>query len=107
MTDDEINSIISNLYGWSADYCHDLNAMHEVEVTLGKRLSDYGEWLCEMTLVSKEDFPSCYIWHATARQRAEAFLRVMGKWETVVKECFTTEADLLGDANKMVEEVQP
>jgi hypothetical protein len=100
MTDEQINAAITEVIDadphWKCakDYCRDLNAMHEAEKVLGKKLSEYGNQLCEMTIVSKDDFPECYIWHATARQRAEAFLRTLGKW------------DHIGDATEMVEEVQ-
>lgn len=67
------------------NYCNDLNAMHKAEKVLGNRLGAYGELLCEMTVVSERDFAECYIWHATARQRAEAFLRTLGKWEDAAK----------------------
>lgn len=111
MTDDQINEAIAEACGWTEiqtctcwddvfrgkppgkiglkhieDYCNDLNAMHEAEKVLGKKLSEYGNQLCEMTIVSKDDFPECYIWHATARQRAEAFLRTLGKWEATTEE---------------------
>lgn len=107
MTDQQINWAIAEACGWTEvrvnggagvykgfdngaelrpdipDYCTDLNAMAEAEKTLGKKLSEYGNQLCGMTIVSKDDFPECYIWHTTARQRAEAFLRTLGKWEEV------------------------
>lgn len=101
MTNEQINRAIAEACGWNGrpvvhtdgkgsawvreypDYCSDLNAMHEAEKVLGSRLREYGEHLCEMTVVSEHDFPACYIWHATARQRAEAFLRTLGKWEEV------------------------
>lgn len=109
MTDEQINAAIAEACGWEVfckplggcgfaayaknpngdpspgipDFCTDLNAMHEAEKVLGNRLSAYGELLCEMTVVSERDFAECYIWHATARQRAEAFLRTLGKWEEV------------------------
>jgi hypothetical protein len=83
VTNEQINRAIAEACGWEADYCGDLNAMREAEKGLGNRLREYGERLCEMTVVSEQDFPACYIWHATARQRAEAFLRALGKWEEV------------------------
>lgn len=100
MTTDEINRAIGELYGWQADYCGDLNAMHEAE----KVLTTFDEW--DIYCVHLGDTqPSCA--KATARQRAEAFLRTLGKWEPVVKHPFTTDGDHLGDVNKMVGEVQP
>ena len=75
MNDEQINEAIAEACGivskdqWGSlyktprgilrdcpDYCNDLNAMHEAEKTLN-----------HMT--------------ATARERAEAFLRTLGKWE--------------------------
>jgi hypothetical protein len=57
------------------NYLEDLNAMHEVEKTLtqenqekyGKNLASIG-WTWD-------------IWKATAAQRAEAYLKTIGKWE--------------------------
>ena len=90
MTDDQINQAIAKacgivgksgeIYktseGWVVDcpqFCTDLNAMHEAEKTMDEeQWHDYvehvgGRWEQAM--------------HATARQRAEAFLRTLGKWE--------------------------
>ena len=60
------------------DYSCDLNAMHEAE----KVLTDvqclfYPD---NMREVITEHDASRRTWHATARQRAEAFLRTVGKW---------------------------
>jgi hypothetical protein len=56
------------------DYLNDLNAMHEAEKTL-----DYND------LNDMEESVSFHFgvtpFHATASQRAEAFLRTVGKWE--------------------------
>ena len=69
------------------NYCHDLNAMHEVEETLTSingMPEQYGCILSQtvlqgaMTLGITARFR---IVHATAHQRAEAFLRVKGKWK--------------------------
>lgn len=101
MTNEQINRAIADVCGWNnqpvvrtngrgsvwvtewPDYCADLNAMHEAEKILGHKLVKYGNALCNMTLANEGDKPECYIWHATARQRAEAFLRTLGKWEEV------------------------
>ena len=79
MSDDQINAAISQLYGWSANYCNDLNAMHEAEEVLGS------EALFEAYYLKLYDVTHSTLWpiRATARQRAEAFLRAMGKWEEV------------------------
>jgi hypothetical protein len=57
------------------NYCGDLNAMHEAENTLEK----HQLWMVAKALVGivHVDTP---ITHSTARQRAEAFLRTVGKW---------------------------
>lgn len=119
MTEEQINVAIAAACGWDnlhrhplnpnvwvgenvgmleevLDYCSDLNAMHEAEETLtGATWADYFHLLQERGKASGV--------RATARQRAEAFLRALGKW-LVVKDSFTT--DLLRDATKMVGEVQ-
>jgi hypothetical protein len=56
------------------DYLNDLNAMHEAEKVL--RSPDTGRYLHFLGEVSCGK-PVC----ATAAQRAEAFLRTLGKWE--------------------------
>ena len=94
MTDEQINAAIAEACGWKEgveryvqnlplmkappDYCNDLNAMHEAEKVLtdDQREVFYprnlGAWQRPINVI-----------YATARQRAEAFLRVMGKWEEV------------------------
>lgn len=79
MTADEINAAILQLYGWSADYCTDLNAMHEAEDELRGN-----QYMVYATILDSVE-GSLFGIRATARQRAEAFLRVMGKWEEVAK----------------------
>ena len=56
------------------DYLNDLNAMHEAEKVL-----DYNE-LREMEDSVSFQF-AVYPFHATAAQRAEAFLRTLGLWQ--------------------------
>lgn len=73
------------------DYCNDLNAMHEAERVLKpEQFVAYISALHEVVLGcpnSYDDEPSIWhsdvfrLCHATAAQRAEAFLRVKGKWE--------------------------
>lgn len=65
------------------DYLNDLNAMHEAEKTLAPiKIRRYvGElWftMCEDNVAGQMEIGTI---HATARQRAEAFLRTIGKWE--------------------------
>jgi hypothetical protein len=98
MTDEQINAAIADACGWVPDcdrgicwdqngnaiitcpnYCADLNAMHEAE----KVLTDEQCVFVRLHLRERlENHPaSRYSWNATARQRAEAFLRTLGKWE--------------------------
>jgi hypothetical protein len=65
-----------NIFGHIPRYCQDLNAMHEAEEVLTR---DQIEVFCEQLLPKHHG-----IWwgiHTTASQRAEAFLRTIGKWE--------------------------
>ena len=57
------------------DYLNDLNAMHEAEERLSREQWD----TCMIFLgeIVREEKGRC---HATAAQRAEAFLRTIGKW---------------------------
>lgn len=100
MTDQEINIAIALASGWTTDgkwwshptlpdnggaepdppdYCHDLNAMHEVE-----KLAHWGKYLDELDRIANPNgamYRDKAVCHATARQRAEAFLRTIGKWK--------------------------
>ena len=59
------------------NYCHDLNAMAEAEETLPKSmLLTYD---CQLGRLCEET--DTFTHHATARQRAEAFLKTLGKWQ--------------------------
>ena len=81
MTDDQINLAITEAIGadphWKCakDYCNDLNAMHEAEKEILKIDYIY-QWHLSETQCFKD-------WHATARQRAEALLKTLCKWEEV------------------------
>ena len=65
---------------WSAgipDYLNDLNAMHEAEKVLVRL-----QWVSYLRrLQTLCDESVTWPIHATASQRAEAFLRTIGKWE--------------------------
>jgi hypothetical protein len=64
------------------DYCNDLNAMHEAEKTLTKeQVRVYSDFLAYSP--HESCWASCTIWHQTSRQRAEAFMKTIGKWESV------------------------
>ena len=82
MTDEQINKAIAESCGWEEefydyadipDYCNDHNAMLEAEDCLMKidELS-WDEYYC-----SFEKSLCC----STERQRAENFLKVLGKWK--------------------------
>ena len=99
MTDEQINATIAKELGWTQveaihrsgrapgatyvgrefipDYCTDLNAMHEAEESLAGDL-----WIGYVNKLADIE-GSLFGIRATARQRAEAFLRTLGKWEEV------------------------
>lgn len=100
MTDTEINIAIAEACGWKdrpdpyyydhrqwtkdegaswcatcdlPDYCHDLNAMNEAEEHIsGETWAEYFTWL--------QTHGNATGVRATSHQRAEAFLRCLGKW---------------------------
>ena len=93
MTDEQINEAIAQacgivgksgeIYktpdGWVVDcpqFAADLNAMHEAEGTLSTANMYLMEVQIKRMLKARE-----FYFNATARQRAEAFLRTLGKWE--------------------------
>ncbi len=109
MTDEQINAAIAKACGWTnvtaghrsgkapeadyvgyefyPNYCADLNAMHEAEkvLTIQQKANDYEILLETVTRRGKSGMTfglAAYLFcHATSRQRAEAFLRTLGKWE--------------------------
>jgi hypothetical protein len=98
MTDEQINAAIAKACGWAhtniephayPNYCTDLNAMHEVEkvLTIQQKANDYEILLETVTRRGKSGMTfglAAYLFcHATSRQRAEAFLKTLGKWEEV------------------------
>lgn len=83
MTDEQINAAITEAIDadphWKCakDYCSDLNAMHQAEKTLSQtNMFVMAHWIEQ--IVNKN---GQFYFRATARQRAEAFLRTLGKWE--------------------------
>jgi uncharacterized protein len=65
-------------------YLHDLNAMHEAEKTLNQNLAaDYARMVTSIAWQSEQ--PTFAPMTATAAQRAEAFLRTIGKWATLTQ----------------------
>ena len=104
MTDEQINAAIAEACGWTDFMIHpefglmgtppdsqglrtavpwyavDLNAMHEAEKVIVSEWNPfYATQLARVTNSHYSDDPSFFC--ATARQRAEAFLRALGKWE--------------------------
>ena len=99
MTHQEINQAIAEACGWTdvqvgtltreligksptdgdywpiASYVSDLNAMWEAENTLNE------DQLWQMAREIEKNWEDQWYFRATARQRAEAFLKVIGKWE--------------------------
>ena len=65
------------------DYLRDLNAMHEAEKRLSaSQLSAYvGELANAIINGENKTTLGNQMWHATAAQRSEAFLKTIGKWE--------------------------
>ena len=95
MTDEQINEAITQATGlWDYpyssetkrmyDFCADLNAMHEAEKTLDEDCRN-GFRLELLNVTNSKYFGDFKHIHATARERAEAFLRTVGKWEEVQK----------------------
>ena len=72
----------SGKWGLIPDYLNDLNAMHEAEKVLTgyQQTVSYSDNL--MKIVGYHTFDSA---HATAAQRAEAFLRTIGEWKEARK----------------------
>jgi len=58
------------------DYCNDLNAMHEIE--LGLTTQKFETFWVKLASMYPEE--ARYAVSATALQRAEAYLRTIGKW---------------------------
>ncbi len=98
MTNEQINAAIAEACGWSMedgvwvwtangidctyyelwDWANDLNAMHHAEKVLN--IIEQGHYWDYLKDLTDEGFDQL---HATARHRAEAFLRTVGKWEEV------------------------
>ena len=58
------------------DYLNDLNAMHEAEENIRHDHDSWGKYLVFLS----RSAPECRVF-STAAERAEAFLRTVGKWE--------------------------
>lgn len=87
------NRVCKICHGWMPDappdYLNDFNAIHEAEKMLPlEKLGLYAMWLCRVCGIlqrvnTTNKFLELhnYIWHATALQKAEAFLRTIEKWK--------------------------
>ena len=83
MTNEHINIAIADASGLSwVDYCNDLNAMHEAEKVLNDEQKEiyfldlmclYGKW--------PKSIQAIQAIQATAKERAETFLKTLEKWE--------------------------
>jgi hypothetical protein len=64
------------------DYLNDLNACHEMEqVLIDKGVNAWWEYVAFINRHNPRPFGSETAVHATASQRAEAFLRTLGLWQ--------------------------
>jgi hypothetical protein len=104
MTDEQINAAIAEACGWTEirdnvvgkapgetanrvmflpNYSTSLNAMHEAEKVLTEIQWFYylNELYNIVRLPNQPELQMKQAVNATARQRAEAFLRTLGKWE--------------------------
>lgn len=86
MTDEQINAAITEAINadphWKCakDYCTDLNAMHEAEKMLSKaQWEDFVQHLANNWISVSDAWKE--VCHATAKEKAKAFLRTLGKWE--------------------------
>ena len=74
-------------YSPEPDYLNDLNAMHEaVSIFDYDQADQFEDHLCDICKRSNDEKENPAPWrfavvNATATQRAEAFLRTIGKWE--------------------------
>jgi hypothetical protein len=75
----------AGILGDPPDYLNDLNAMHEAEKTMTDEQfwPDYYDHLAGIT--TRHRYGQRPIICATAAQRAEAFLRTVGKWQEASK----------------------
>lgn len=88
MTDEQINAAIAKATDCAGhgNYTADLNAMHEAEQHLWRKdyymRHDYVDQLGKLlNPYNWQRMEASDMLDATARQRAEAFLKTLGKWE--------------------------
>ena len=102
MNDAQINSAIAVHLGVTRgvpDFTGDLNEMHEAENMLIEGFEDEPEsselWSDYQTNLIIA-CPAYLSYHATARQRAEAFLRTLGKWSATIEESSADQKEVQG-----------
>ena len=104
MTEEQINIAIAEACGWDSDdiargytlcqfsenvpdYCNDLNVMHEAEKVLNyEQAEQFEDELCDICDMENrhKEYPLPFrfaVVNATSCQRAEAFLKTIGKWK--------------------------
>ena len=112
MTDEQINAAIARECGdyicecckdickdCDKNYCTDLNAMHEAEKVL--TISQEREYFFRLKQIVGDLIwyrSTCQNYRATARQRAEAFLRTLGKLEDALG---NARAQVTAEVNKL------
>ena len=109
MTDEQINAAIHAAlgnpkgcprcdsdecaYNKGLNYCTDLNAMHEAEKTIFPYYATvYANKLARATKADYSDDTEYFC--ATARQRAEAFLRTLGKYKATTEESSAVQKEV-------------
>jgi hypothetical protein len=110
MTDEQINQHIAEACGWNDFvvhpefglmgvepnthglrtavpwYVYDLNAMHQAEKVLNKKqVREYQTYMYDMACEIDNTCGRWMPYSATARYRAGAFLKTLGKWEEAQK----------------------
>lgn len=95
MTQEEQRRAIAEACGWKTgyrdpeawhplpDYLNDLNAMHDAVMTLNADQMVSMDYHLDVVVGNGMQGLNCeyFLWSATAAQRAEAFLRTIGKWK--------------------------
>lgn len=83
MEKEAINELIAKASGMEGDFCSDLNAMHSAEKMLTPRQCEKYFGLLATAPYDRSKGLGAEAWqaHSTAAQRAEAFLKTIGKWE--------------------------
>jgi hypothetical protein len=68
----------NNRWDYCPNFCEDLNAMHEAEKILFETIENPNKYFDELDEICEVIADTIT---ATAAQRAEAFLKTIGKWE--------------------------